>query len=146
MLKKTITYEDYDGVIRTEDHYFNLTEAELTLMEMSESGGYQKRLEKIVQAQDVPSLINVIKGLIEYSYGEKSPDGKKFIKNRELFEDFSQTGAYSKLFMELCTDDKKAFQFVVDILPKSLSEAVKKKIAENEDGNIPSDMIGVVKE
>lgn len=133
MLKRTITYVDYDGVVRTEDHYFNLTEAELTLMEMSETGGYQKRLEKIVQARDVPSLIKVVKDLVDLSYGEKSPDGRRFIKNKELLEEFSQTEAYSQLFMELCTDDEKALKFIIDILPSNISEAVKKKMAEMKE-------------
>lgn len=132
MLKRTISYEDYDGVVRQEDFYFNLTEAELTLMEMSEAGGYQKRLERMVQAKDTPSLIRLVKGILDASYGQKSPDGKRFIKSKEMLEEFTQTDAYSKLFMELCTDDQKAFEFVVGILPKSLGEAVKNKIAENK--------------
>lgn len=130
MLKKTITYEDYDGEIRTEDHYFNLTEAELTLMEFSENGGFQKKLEQMMQAKDTASLIGVIRDFVKASYGKKSLDGKRFIKNDEIYEEFSQTEAYSKFFMELCTDDKLALEFIVGILPKNLGEAVKNKMNE----------------
>lgn len=132
MLKRTVTYEDYDGVVRQEDLYFNLTEAELTMMEMSEAGGYQKRLERMIQAKDTPSLIQVIKGILDASYGQKSPDGKRFVKSKELLEEFMQTEAYSNLFMELCTDDNKALEFVVGILPKNLAQAVKDKIEEDK--------------
>lgn len=130
MLKKTITYEDYDGEIRTEDHYFNLTEAELTLMEFSENGGFQKKLEQMVQAKDTTSLIGVIRDFVKASYGKKSLDGKRFIKNDEIYEEFSQTEAYSKFFMELCTDDELALEFIVGVLPKNLGEAVKNKMNE----------------
>lgn len=128
MLKRTITYEDYDGNIRTEDHLFHLTEAELTMLEMSEKGGYQKKLEGIIQERDSAAYISFLKELIEKSYGKKSPDGKRFIKSREIFEEFSQTEAYSQLFMDLCTDDDIGMAFVLGILPKSLSEKVKEEM------------------
>lgn len=133
MLKKTITYEDYEGITRTEDHYFNLTEAELTMMEASELGGYRKKLENIAQALDGRAVIDVVKDIIERSYGKKSPDGKRFIKSKEIYEEFAQTEAYSQLFMELVTDDNAAGAFVVGVLPKSLSEKVKGVLDERRD-------------
>lgn len=130
MLKRTIVYEDYDGVTRTEDHYFNLTEAELTMMEASQLGGYRKKLESIAQALDGAAVIDVIKEIIERSYGKKSPDGKRFMKSKEIYEEFSQTEAYSQLFMELVTNDESAAAFVVGVLPKNLSEKVKEALNE----------------
>lgn len=117
MLKKTITYVDYDGNQRTEDFHFNLTKAELTEMELSKAGGLTKVIEKIVAEQDTTKIIDMFKDLILKSYGEKSPDGKRFIKNKELSEAFSQTEAYSDLFMELSTDANAAAAFVNGIVP-----------------------------
>jgi hypothetical protein len=121
MLKKTITYEDFDGNKRTEDFYFNLTKAEVTEMEMSTEGGLAKMVEKIVQAKDSKRIIEVFKDLILRSYGEKSPDGRKFIKNQEVRDAFSQTGAYSELFMELAMNADASAAFVNGILPAQLS-------------------------
>ena len=117
MLKKSITYTDYNGNERTEDFYFNLTKAELMEMEMSTSGGLAEMIQKVVDAQDAPSIIKIFKDLILKAYGEKSPDGKRFIKSEELSTAFSQTEAYSKIFMELAQDADKAAEFVNGIVP-----------------------------
>lgn len=117
MLKKTITYKDYNGVDRTEDFYFNLSKAEVLEMEMSTSGGLAEMITRIVAAQDQPAIIKVFKDLILKAYGEKSADGKRFIKNDELAIAFSQTEAYSELFMELATDADAAAKFVNGIVP-----------------------------
>lgn len=123
MLKKTITYTDYDGVERTENFYFNLTKAELMEMELSIAGGMKKMLERIIQADDMPKLMKEFKDLILRAYGEKSADGKRFVKSKELSEAFSQTEAYSELFMKLITDDKEAASFVNGVVPKDLAES-----------------------
>lgn len=121
MLKKTITYTDYNGTERTEDHYFNLTKAELMEMEMSTSGGMAEMIQRIVSAQDAPAIIKIFKELILKAYGQKSPDGKRFIKNDELREEFSQTEAYSQLFMELATDADAAAKFINGIIPNDIN-------------------------
>lgn len=117
MLKKTITYTDYNDVERTEDFYFNLTKAEMAEMELSTEGGLADMIKRIVAAKDTPTIISVFKKLILKAYGEKSADGKRFIKSEELSTGFSQTEAYSVLFMELATDDKAASDFVNGIIP-----------------------------
>ena len=117
MLKKTITYTDYNNVERTEDVYFNLTKAELMEMEMGAVGGLSGMIEKIVSAKDAPAIIKVFKELVLKAYGEKSADGKRFIKSKEISDAFSQTEAYSQLFMELATDADAASKFVNGIAP-----------------------------
>ena len=119
MIKKTITYTDYNGTERTEDHYFNLTEAELMEMEMSTTGGLAEMIQRIVAAQDTPAIIKIFKELVLKAYGQKSPDGRRFIKNDDLREEFSQTEAYSKLFMELATNADAAAKFVNGIMPET---------------------------
>ena len=125
MLKKTITYTDYNGSERTEDFYFNLTKAEIMEMEMSTTGGLTEMINRIVAAQDAPAIINVFKKLILKAYGEKSPDGKRFIKSDEISTAFSQTEAYSQLFMELATDADAAAKFVNGIVPPADKKASK---------------------
>lgn len=125
MLKKTIKYTNYNDVQMTEDFYFNLTKAEIMEMEMSTTGGLAEMITKIVNAQDAPAIIKIFKELILRAYGEKSPDGKRFIKSKELSEAFAQTEAYSELFMELSTDADAAAAFVNGIVPKDLQQALK---------------------
>lgn len=119
MLKRTITYTDYDGLERTEDFYFNLTRAEVAEMELSVDGGLVKMLNKIVEAKDGKRIIETLKDFILKAYGEKSPDGRRFIKNDEVRNNFAQTEAYSKLFMELALDADAAAKFINAIVPKA---------------------------
>ena len=100
MLKKTITYTDYDGNVRNEDFYFNLTKAELMEMDLAEAGGLEEMLTRIISLRDTAKIISVFKDIILKSVGIKSPDGRKFIKNQEIRDDFSQTEAFSDLYME----------------------------------------------
>lgn len=122
MLKKTIKYTDFDGNERNEDFYFNLTKAEVTEMEMSTAGGLGKLLNKIVNENDTKRMIESFKDLILRSYGEKSQDGKRFIKNDEIRAAFSQTEAYSELFMELATNSESAEAFVSGIIPQVVNK------------------------
>ena len=120
MIKKTITYHDYNGVERTEDFYFNLNKAELMKMEMAIKGGMAEMIQRIVAAQDAPAIIEVFEvfeDLIKRSYGVKTPDGRGFLKKAEDLEAFMSTEAYSILFMELATDADKAAEFVNGIVP-----------------------------
>ena len=126
MLKKTIKYTDYNGVERTEDFYFNLTKAEIMEMEMSTAGGLGETIQRIVNAQDMPALIKIFKDLILRAYGEKSPDGKRFVKSEDLKNEFAQTEAYSQLFMELATDADSASKFVNGIIPSDVSAEIAK--------------------
>lgn len=120
MITKTMKYTDYNGTEREEKFMFNLSKAELMEMEMGTTGGLAEMIKKVVEAQDAPSIIKVFKDLILKSYGEKSADGKRFIKSQELSEAFSQTEAYSQLFMELATDAEKAAEFVKGIVPADI--------------------------
>lgn len=132
MLKKTITYTDYNGVERTEDFYFYLSKADLMEMEMGTTGGLAEMIRKVVNAQDAPAIIKIFKDLILKAYGEKSADGKRFIKNDELRDAFSQTEAYSQLFMELATDSDAAAKFVNGIMPADVSEKIQNNAETNK--------------
>ena len=134
MVVKKIKYTDFNGVEREEEFMFNLTEAEITEMELTTDGGLSDSIKKIVSAQDTPEIIKTFKMLLLKSYGEKSADGRRFIKSEELTEAFTQTNAYSQLFMELATDDKAAIAFINGIIPDSMRERVA------EDGLNASDL------
>lgn len=120
MLKKTITYTDYNGETRTEEFYFNLNKAELLEMDMSIDGGMEAFINKIASTQDKPTLIKLFKEIILKAYGEKSLDGKYLDKSEELSRKFSHTEAYSVLFMELATSDEAAALFINGIIPQDV--------------------------
>ena len=125
MVKKTITYNDFDGRTRTEDFYFNLTKAECLEMEASVNGGLTNMLQKLIDTQDHATIVQIVKDIIRRSYGEKSLDGKYLIKDEELFRKFSYTRAYSKLYMELATDAKAGADFM-------------NAVVDTDDGIVPA--------
>ena len=130
MIKKTIKYTDFNGIEREEDYYFNLTKAEIAEMELSVDGGLAEKVKKIVAAKDMPTLVKIFKDLVLRSYGVKSDDGRRFIKSEQLRDEFTQTEAYSELFMELSTNADAAVAFVNGIVPKDI-ESGKKELVIN---------------
>lgn len=135
MFTKTITYTDYDGNERTENFLFNMSKAEILEMEMSKDGGMKQLLEKIVQAQDIPKITYYFKQIILKGYGEKSPDGKRFIKNEELSTAFSQTEAYSNLYIELATNTEAGIEFVNALFPEKLINEIREAYEKNQEKN-----------
>lgn len=122
MLKKSITYTDYNGNDRTENFYFNLSKAELMEMQLTTTGGFDVMIQNIIDAQDMPTLMKIFKDIILKSYGEKSADGKRFVKSEEISKAFSETEAYSVLYMELLTDSSAAAKFISALVPQDVAE------------------------
>lgn len=122
MLKKTITYEDFNGETVSEDFFFHLSKAELVELEMSHKEGLSEALKRIVAAEDNKSIVAEFKNIILTAYGKRSDDGKRFIKNQELRDEFQSTEAYSTLFMELVTETDKAIEFINGIIPAGMAE------------------------
>lgn len=139
MLKKTINYTDYNDVERSEDFYFNLTKAELSEMELSINGGMTEMLKRIINSNDNAEIVKVFKTIILKSYGEKSVDGKRFIKSDEAREAFEQSAAYSELFMEFLTDEQKAIEFVNGIIPKDIEQKLSEQTSETKMDVVKND-------
>ena len=118
MIAKTMTYENYDGLEITETFYFNLTRAELAEMEYEVTGGFQNYIQTIIDGKDIPAIMRAYKKIICSSYGVKSPDGRRFIKNEKVLDDFLASPAYSMLYMEMIEYPEKAAEFVNGIVPK----------------------------
>lgn len=138
MLKKEIKYTDYNGVERKETFLFHLTKAELMEMEMGTVGGLTESITNIINSQNTPEIIKIFKEIILKAYGEKSADGKRFIKvdntGVPLSIGFSQTEAYSELFMELATNADEAAKFIQGIMPSDVEisdEQIEKIKTEN---------------
>lgn len=134
MLTKEITYEDFNGHVRTESFYFNLNESELAELTYSEDGGLPGVMKKIIATENVPKLMSYFKKIILLAYGEKSNDGRRLIKSEELSKEFEQTNAYDKLFMELFTDGKKANEFFKSIIPSSLRAQIEEEEKNGKTG------------
>ena len=132
MLKKTVTYTDYNGVERTETFYFHYTEAEILDMEMSTEGGFAERIQKIIDAKDQVSLMKLIKKFVIDAYGVKSEDGKRFIKNDKVKTEFLESPAYSKIWMELVMDDEVAADFVNNVIPSDMKGTLEGLIKAKE--------------
>lgn len=125
MLKRPITYENFDDVEVTEDFYFNLSKPEIIDMEVEHKQGFKAMIEEIINTEDRKGLVEQFKKMVLLTYGVKSEDGKRFIKNEQLREEFSQTAAYPALFMELATNDGAAAEFLIGVLPRDLRGEIK---------------------
>ena len=130
MIKKTIVYEDFNGDQRTEDFYFNLTKAELVELNVSEEGGLGEYLQKISESNDGAKIIEWFKKIVLMAYGEKTEDGRRFIKNQELRDGFAASEAYSELFMELATNTQAALDFMNGVVPASLAKDIPKDVQD----------------
>lgn len=120
-------YVDYNGNKRNETFYFNFTKAEIQDLEFRTPGGIKNYVTSIVDTLNGQKIADLFKYLIQESYGIRDPEGRRFIKNKEVLEAFTQTEAYSDLYMMLATDDKKAAEFFNGIFPKEALEAAQKQ-------------------
>ena len=132
MFKKTVKYTDYNGVERTEDYYFNLSKAEAMEWELSKEGTLSEWMQEVIDSNNIPEIIGLFKEIVLKSYGEKSSDGKRFVKSDEIRTAFEQSPAYSEIFMELAGNADAAAEFVNGILPADIV----KDIQQSSENNI----------
>lgn len=137
MYKRTFKYTDYDGNPREEDVYFNLNESEIAEMSLSVNGGLDQMIKRLIAAQDTKEIVAIFKEIVLKAYGEKSLDGKRFIKSKESSEAFSQTEMYNQLFMEIAFDAEKAAEFMQSITPAKKGDGG--KIMNFKGGPLPGE-------
>jgi hypothetical protein len=138
VLKRDITYENFDGEKVTEAFYFNLTKTELLEMQIDYEGGMEALINRIIRTDDIKSLVGLFKKIVLAAYGVRSDDGKRFIKNDVLREEFTQTAAYDSLFMELTTDEGAAATFVIGIVPQAMKEEIEKaELVKPQSNDVP---------
>lgn len=122
MVKETVTFEDFNGVTRTQDYYFNMMESELIELQYSVQGGLASMLEAIIAAKNEPEIVKVFKKILLMSYGRKTPDGLGFEKSEELSRQFACTPAYSKIFTRMCQDENAMAEFINKLIPSDMAK------------------------
>lgn len=137
MLKKTITFKDLDGNDVTEDFYFNLTKAEIAELQLSHKGGYAEHLKRVISTDDGGLIISTFKDLVMRSVGRRSEDGRRFIKNKEIADEFLQSEAYSEMFLKLVTDANEGAAFVRAIMPADIVAEVDKEATGIKNVELP---------
>jgi hypothetical protein len=138
VLKKTITYKDFNDEEVTEDFYFHLSKAELIEIELSHQGGLAESLRRIVASSDGKAIITEFKNIIMGAYGQRSPDGRRFVKSQDLRDEFAASPAYDVLFVELVTDTQAAIDFINGIVPSGLIEEAAKMVEAAGVNNTPA--------
>ena len=118
MIVKTITYTDFNGNERTESFWFHLSRPELTEMLLGIDNNIETYIKTIIKSENYYEIVKIFKKLILEAYGEKSEDGRRFMKTPEKAKEFAETEAYSVLFTELTTNEEKASEFVNGLIPK----------------------------
>ena len=137
MLKKDITFTNFDDVEVTETWYFNLTKTELAEMELSMRGGFSEVLKTIGREKNPELVISTFKEILLKTVGKRSEDGRRFMKNQEIRDEFVEIGAYDTLFMEMITDADAAAKFINGVMPKDLVEETMKEMARQQVVELP---------
>lgn len=118
MYKETITYVDYDGNEWTEDFRFNLSKADLYKLNFKHGGDFEAFLNKLMEDKDYEGMYSLFEEILTSAYGIKSEDGKRFIKSKEISEEFTQTAAYSELIAKLMDDENYLINFINEVIPR----------------------------
>lgn len=132
MYSKRMTYKDFNGEERTETFMFNLTKAELAKMELNTKGGMKQKIKTLFDSKDIATIVDQFESIIQAAYGVKSEDGRRFVKSKELLDDFMATEAYSDLYIEMIGDSEKAFEFLSGIMPEEIRASIAEKKANGE--------------
>ena len=133
MFSRTFTYTGYDGKPHTDTWWFNLSEAELYEMELSKIGGVNGMMNRLLREEKPGEIVKMFKEIILGAVGERSADGRKFLKNEEIRQDFYQSKAYSDLFVELVSSGEALSTFLRGAIPEDVRlklEAADKEAAE----------------
>lgn len=125
MLKKTITYTNYNDEQKTRDYYFNLKKSELIDLQFSTAKGFMNYIEEITKSQDNVRIWKAFRDIVLLAYGEKSEDGERFVKSDELRKSFEETEAFSELIYELMSNETAAANFINGIMPADLAANTK---------------------
>lgn len=142
MVQKTVEYTNFFGEKRKKTLYFNLTKSELTMLSLSKAGGLDNFLQNIIEAEDMPKIIESFEAILLTSYGEKSDDGERFIKGDDISKAFKESPAYDIIFMELVSDEDKAAKFINSVLPEDIDSYVEMIMnKKNQDNGIADDPI-----
>lgn len=140
MFIKKHTFFGYDGKERTEEFMFNLNKAELIKF-MTTNGDYtlDKLVARLTEERNTKRVMEIFEDLMRLSYGRISVDGRKFEKSDALWEDFHQTEAFSDIFSDIVSDEKKAVEFITGIIPKAMADEIAKAVLENKEG-VPDEL------
>lgn len=133
MFRKMITYKDFNGIERTDPFYFHLNEAELMDIELDYGGNMSEAMKLMLEKHDVKGLLGIIAKLVRQAYGEKSGDGKRFMKNKEITDSFVTTEAYSALLIEMLNDENSLSEFMTKIMPSDMQSTLEQKLKERAD-------------
>lgn len=133
MYVKKIKYTDYDGNEREEKYYFHLNKAELMKMQFSVKGGFEAHLKRLLETKSEPEVMKIFEDFVDKTYGVKSVDGKTFIKNEQVLNEFKQSEAYSEFFMELISDKKAQLDFIKGIMPDAMLADVRRELEAHKD-------------
>ena len=136
MLRKIITFKDYNGNERKEEHWFNLEQHEIYKLQMGVKGGLVETLKEAIRTEDAPTIMEYYEKIIDASYGVRGADGKSFKKSPEILESFKCTPAYSALYMEILTDPAKSDEFTRGVIPSDMAAQLPKDLNDA----LPEDM------
>lgn len=139
MLRKSVNYTDFDGNNRTEVLYFNISKPELLDYLADKGDNFESYVRKLTETSNLKGIMDLFKEIVVISYGEKSEDGRRFIKSEQMSKEFMQTEAYNTLFEELIADPKNAIAFIKGVIPADLSDKLPDDIEQKVIDDVLND-------
>lgn len=143
MIKKNVTYKNFEDIEITETLHFHFTEAELVELESSEEGGLTAWGETLKESGNIEEILAALKKIIGKAYGEKMDGGRRFVKNDLIVDSFKSSEAYSTLLFQLLENPTEAGEFFKALVPKNSSRTPSKLTpAEQARANSEAQMRG----
>jgi hypothetical protein len=130
MFERKFTYEGFDGKTYEDTWGFYLSKADILEIQLGTFVGLDQLMKRLIETQNGKEIMAVVKEIILKSVGHTSPDGRKFLRNEDLRDEFYQTDAYSQLFTELVTDPEKVLEFIFGAVPKDIGDKMREEYAK----------------
>lgn len=138
MLKKTIKYVDYNGVERTENLYFHVSKASVLTASNDVYGEIMKAANELqdrakllegmevseineenafdpnnqVIAESIRMVARLLDRLVDLSYGKRSEDGLKFVKSKEVLDEFKSSMVYDAFIEQMLANQEEMIEFI----------------------------------
>ena len=137
MVKKTITYTDFEGNEVTKDFYFNISKMEFRELDRRIPGGLERFIDTVRTEKDPDKMLDLMNLLILESYGEISEEGrfvKEDARGRRLSNYFKISEAWDVLFTNMLQNENELSEFLTGIVPQDVANGAKEMIEKEKNG------------
>jgi len=93
------------------------TGGEITEATLKEEDPFNK--DQIVVADAVRTIAQLLDKVVDLAYGERSDDGMRFVRTREVIDNFKQTVAYDAFVEKMLSDPNEMINFITKLMDQA---------------------------